>query len=110
MGLMRYLRLAFDYRHSVVHASAGDAFTVLQRLGFDLEDGVLGLTIDRVVPRSPADSAGLQAGDVLLAVERQPVAELRDTRRRLATHRRSFLHLAIERRMWLRTVTLDLLR
>lgn len=50
-----------------------------QFLGAQLLDAAgAGVTVAEVAPRSPAWAAGLQPGDVIEAVNRQPVATLRD--------------------------------
>jgi membrane-associated protease RseP (regulator of RpoE activity) len=75
-------------------------------------DEKAGLLVSRVEPASPAEHAGLQVGDVLLAVEGKPLAEEWDLRRVLAPHQagdgvtldlvreghRQQLHAALEQR------------
>jgi serine protease Do len=45
-------------------------------LGLDLPADVHGVAIVKVEPGSPADSAGLREGDVVVNVDGQPVADV----------------------------------
>jgi len=49
------------------------------------DDAVQGAVIERVTPGSPADNAGLQRGDVILEVNRQPVHSAADVQKALSS-------------------------
>ncbi len=51
---------------------------------FDLEQGTTGVVITNVDSNSPADLAGLQAGDVILRVGKKPVANVKEFKKLLA--------------------------
>ncbi len=109
MGVLRYLRLALDLRAQVIHATPGDGYRVLNRVGVDVTDGVFGPTVDRLVDRLPAERSGLQVGDVIVAVEGHPFTSAREVLQAMARHRGAFMRLAIRRRAWLRSLTIDLM-
>ena len=59
----------------------------LDRLGLVLKGqggSEPGLRIEAIVPSSPADTAGLAVGDVLIEVQREPVLSLADVERALS--------------------------
>jgi len=97
MGLMRYLRLSFDLKAGLLHVSVGDAYRALRRYGFDIEDGPQGVTLDRVLERSPAEDAGLRRGDVVIAIADQRVRDVRHARSLAAEHRGYFVKMLVER-------------
>lgn len=51
---------------------------VTARLGVYLEEGEAGLLIGRVAPNSPAQRSGLRKGDILLALDGEPVETVSD--------------------------------
>jgi serine protease Do len=54
------------------------------RQQLQINDNVNGAVIERVMPGSPADNAGLQRGDVIIEVNRQPVKSAADVQKALA--------------------------
>ncbi len=98
MGVMRYFRIAFDFKGRTLLLWPGDAYTALIRSGMDIEDGATGITIDRIVENSPAARAKVRPGDVLLSVEGKPVAHFREARKAIAGHPKSRIRLGLLRR------------
>jgi serine protease Do len=73
------------------HVSRGRLGVVIQSMDADLAkavglDRARGALVEEVEPGSPADSAGIKAGDVLLAVDGQNVGHSEDLPRMVATH------------------------
>jgi uncharacterized iron-regulated protein len=62
------------------------------------KEGTEGLWIERVIPDSPAEKAGLTAGDRLIAVEGKEITEVKD------------IHHALAEKGWGREVTFTVLR
>jgi hypothetical protein len=73
---------------AILLAVLGMANVLTRAWGHDVEDGVFwddrptGVTVVDVDPMGPAARAGLRQGDVLLAVDRQPVTSTADVLRR----------------------------
>ena len=70
-----------------------------------LKEDARGVVIANVVPDSVADSAGLRAGDVILAVEREDVRNAGDAARKMRAHAKDGVLLRIRREgasHWLR--------
>jgi len=63
---------------------------------FKPKDGTPGLVIDRVIPASPAEKAGLLPGDRLLSVEGKDIAEVKE------------IHEILSRKGWGSEITLTL--
>lgn len=61
-----------------VPAAAPQAHGSLDKLGLTLEDGKEGATIAQVAPGSPAAAAQMRRNDVILEVNRRPVAKVGD--------------------------------
>ncbi|HSG38487.1 MAG TPA: PDZ domain-containing protein, partial [Thermoanaerobaculia bacterium] len=59
-----------------------------QRLGFVAEQGPMGVLVASVRPGLPADSAGLKAGDQIVAVDGRPVTGLEEYDARTGSFRR----------------------
>jgi hypothetical protein len=78
-GVLRRFDVTFDYAHRLVYfeknASFGDA-DVHDRAGLWLERGERGFEIVDVVRDSPAQAAGLVAGDVITAVDGKPAKSI----------------------------------
>jgi serine protease Do len=73
------------------HVSRGRLGVVIQGMDADLAkavglDHAHGALVEDVEPGSPAESAGVKAGDVVLAVDGQNVAHAEDLPRMVATH------------------------
>lgn len=70
------------------------------RIGIFLKEneGFQGLSIERVVPESPAEKAGLLAGDQLIAVEGKEISEVAE------------IHEALSKKGWGSAITLTILR
>jgi uncharacterized iron-regulated protein len=70
------------------------------RIGVMLRDaeGLKGLSIERVIPESPAEKAGLLPGDQLIAVEGKEIAKIKE------------IHEALDQKGWGKEVTFTILR
>ena len=98
MGVMRHFRLAFDMRNGWLLVEPGSSFHVLTRTGMEIDDGVLGPTVARVVRWSPAEEANVQAGDVVLSADGRRIEDVVALREHVARHRGPFLRLILSRR------------
>ena len=74
-------------------AGAGAALT----LGASITQTSAGLRVDAVEPRGVADDVGIRAGDVLVGVDRRPVATVAELEQRVAAERRGELSLQVLR-------------
>jgi hypothetical protein len=110
MSLLRYLRLAFDLRDHAVYASSGDAHRLLLAVGLDIDDGLGGPTVSRVLPASRAEAAGLAPGDVIESVEDAATPTAREVRRALLAERGMLARIAVDRRGHRRRFVLDVPR
>jgi len=106
MGVMRHFRLAFDMRNGFVLVAPGPSYHVLARLGMEVDDGVLGPTVARVVRWGPAEEADLQVGDVVLGIDGRRFEDALAMRAYLARHRGPFVRLTLSRRGHLRSRSL----
>lgn len=97
MGVMRYFKLAFDFKGRTLFLWPGDAYVALMRAGMDIEDGARGVTIDRVIENSPAARALVRPGDVLVSVEGKAVSDFRAAREAVAAHPKSLIRLGLVR-------------
>ena len=74
-GVLRRFNVTFDYARARLYfeANANDALPdAHDRAGLWLERGERGFEVIEVVPDSPAQAAGLVAGDVIVAIDGKP--------------------------------------
>jgi aminopeptidase N len=71
-------------------------------LGVLLKAGEKGLTIKRIVPESPADKAGLKAGDLILSLDGETISDLTDLKLVLSLkNERDTAKIVVKRVRWM---------
>jgi hypothetical protein len=76
-GILRRFNITFDFAHGRLYFEKNANYAerdVHDRAGVWMERGDRGFELIEVVPGSPADAAGLKAGDVVVAVDGKPAA------------------------------------
>jgi hypothetical protein len=97
LGVLRHFRMVIDTREGLVHLSPGPSYSVLARLGIevDLRDGAP--TITHVVEGQHAWQKPLREGDVVRAVDGRKV-ETRDEALRALAAAGASVRITVERK------------
>ena len=79
-SVLRHFRLTFDYRHGKFYLAREPVNTLdfsdsSPGSGLDLREGKSGLDVHDVIAKSPAEAAGLHAGDAILTIDGTPAAD-----------------------------------
>ena len=88
LGVLRHFRIAVDSRHAVVHVAPGPSYTVLTRLGIEIDDRDDAPTITRIVYGEHDWNKPLRVGDVVRSVDGQKVRSRTEALARIAGARR----------------------